>query len=605
MAFRKTVRQGLGVDLGTSAFKSVVVGLQQGVPVVQRCHRLATRDEGILNEADLYASVSAWLEQTRCRGLPVAVGLPQYLSTTQIIDFPANVDAEGLDEMVDFETDQLAGLSDEGFVHGYHVLPAGFGRRNPVLVGICRESVVRERMTALLQAGIRVPHLAMSGIAATNSLLQLHGDSLPEQDPVLLVDIGRESSTAVILAARQPVFVGSLLFGGEKFLQAVSEREGLAAAAAEARLREVDVMAESPRSPLTLAMRKLLAEMEDVVAHWRDQERAELNQRPLAGVWVCGGAAGLGGLCAWLGETLGCTVRTFGPTDPQSGRALPEMAIAHGLALQAAGAAPVTINLTPDDVRAEAHRQRRFGFLAAACGLILALVAGLLARAALTDRALLTAAAAERVELNACETLIPRLEEARRAIERHENGLVPLVQAGNQGRRLVEAMDALAAVCGEKSWFIYLGDEGSYLGRAATGSKPTAGRSEAAGAFPGGEARPVVGATVLAPEFPVRLLAHQAAGTPSLIAAGYTPHHRDQRWEAIREMIESLRGVGHYGHVDLVREVEREARKDIFAPWVQHLVGKSDGLFTPFSIRLTLAEPAVQPVEAPKAEASR
>jgi Tfp pilus assembly PilM family ATPase len=206
MALRGKKRLSLGLDLGSACFKSVVLGLQDGKPVVVRQHSLGVRAQGILNEADLYASAAEWLQRTECNGLPTAVGLPQFLSTTQVIDFPAGSGEAGLDEMVAFETRQLAGLSDEAFVHDYHVLPPGFGRRNPVLIGICRETVIRERMAALQQAGIAAPQLAMSGIAAVNSLLHLHPEAAGGQAPVLLVDIGQENSSAVILAAGQPLF---------------------------------------------------------------------------------------------------------------------------------------------------------------------------------------------------------------------------------------------------------------------------------------------------------------------------------------------------------------------------------------------------------------
>jgi type IV pilus assembly protein PilM len=598
-------RLGLGLDLGSACFKSVVLGLRDGRPVMVRQNCLGLRAQGILNEADLYAAAADWLQRTECAGLPTAVGLPQYLSTTQLLDFPAGTGEAGLDEMVAFETRQLAGLSDEEFIHDYHVLPAGFGRRNPVLIGICRESVIRERMTALQQAGVAVPHLAMNGIAAVNSLLHLHREALGGQQPVLLVDLGQENSTAVILAAEQPLFVGSLLFGAEKLVKAVMAREDLKEAAAEAYLAALDLLEESSRSALVQAVRKLVAEIEDAVSHWRAQERQELNEVPLSGIWLCGGAAKLKGLAPYLSEALHCPVNVFGPQDPQSGQPLPEMVVAFGLALQALGAAPVAIDLTPLDVRYQAHREKRFGFLVAACALATVLLAGVLLRAYLDARAELADIGAKMVELEACEKLIPRLEGARRGMDRYEAALVPLVQAGNRGRRLVEALEALATVCGEKDWLVYLGDEGSYKENAAPGypRAPTAATAQAF--FPGGDQRPVVGATVVAPEFPYRQLARQAAGTPSLVAAGYTPHQRDQRWEATREMIDKLRLLGPYAKVDLLLEVERIDRKDIFEPWVQYLKTQPGALYNPFSLRLTLAAPDVTDAVTPGGPTSR
>jgi type IV pilus assembly protein PilM len=602
MAWRGKKKLGLGLDLGSACFKSVVLGLHEGKPVLVRQHCLGLRTQGILNEADLNAAAADWLQRTECAGLPAAVGLPQFLSTTQLIDFPPGTGEAGLDEMVAFETRQLAGLSDEEFVHDYHALPPGFGRRNPVLIGICRESVIRERMAALQQAGIAVPRLAMNGIAAVNSLLHLHPETRRGQEPILLVDIGQENSTAVILAAGQPLFVGSLLFGAEKLVKAVMAREDLQEAAAEAHLATVDLMEESPRSALVQATRKLLAEIEDAVAHWRAQERQELNEVPLGGVWLCGGAAKLPGLGPYLSDVLHCPVQVFGPPDPQSGRPMPEMVVAFGLALQALNAATVAIDLTPADVRDRAHRLKRFGFLVAACVLLTALLAGALLRSTLDARAELAVIHAEMVELEACEKLIPRLEEARRGMDRYEAALVPLVQAGNRGRRFVEALDALATVCGEKDWLVYLGDEGSYKENAVvTDPRAPAAQTppDALGAFPGGEQHPVVGATLVAPEFPTRRLARQAPGTPSLIAAGYTPKRRDQPWEATRDMIDKLCNLGPYSKVELLLEVERIGRAEIFEPWVQYHAAQPGALYAPFSLRLTLAAPDVTAVVKP------
>jgi hypothetical protein len=345
--------------------------------------------------------------------------------------------------------------------------------------------------------------------------------------------------------------------------------------------------------------------MEEAVEHWRAQEREELNARPLAGVWLCGGAARLKGLAAYLSEGVRCPVNAFGPPDPQSGRALPEMAVACGLALQALGQAAVTIDLTPVDIRERAHHERRLPVLVAACALATALVAGAMVRSCVAARTEAAAIGAQMVELEACEKLIPRLDEARRGIDRYEAGVVPLVQAGSRGRRFVEALDAIAAVCGDQDWFVYLGDESSYH-RGAAGAPEGRAGPPAPAPFPAGEApRAVVGATVVTPEFPVRILARQAGGMPSLIAAGYTPFQRDQRYESRRQMIESLSARGPYGKVELLLEVERVGRKDIFDPWVQYLASQPGARFEPFSLRLALAAPDVVVPVVPEATPKR
>ncbi len=594
MRLRRT-RTALGVDLGAACLKSVVLSLREGRLELVRCDSLPLRKEGILSEADLYAVVTDWLRRTGNTGLVSAAALPQHLATTQVIDFPANAGPARLAEMVAFETRQLAGLSDEPFVHGCRVLAPGFGRRNPVLIGICRESVVRERLAGLEQAGLAAPSLVMSGIAAVNCLLSLYPEAAAGGEPALLLDIGWESSTVVVLAGRQPLFVTSLLFGSQRFVEAVAERGRLEGGAAEAELQRRDLAQESPRSPLSQSVRKLLAEIQDAVDHWRAQERPELNTRPLAGGWLCGGAARIAGLPAVLAEELGCPVSVFGPPGPDGRGPMPELAVAHGLAQQALGAAAVPVDLTPPDVRERAHRERRFPLLAAACVLLVLLAGCALLRAYLADRAALRRIAAETAELDACERLVSRLEEANRTIERCEAGLVPLVQCGNRGRRFVEAIDALGTVCGPRDWFVYLGDEESYR-RAETpppGAAPSPGQPPAP--FTTGRPEPAAAPGAVA-EFPVRLNAVEAAGSATLLAAGCTPHEEPQTWASVRDMIDRLRGLGPYGRVDMMMGhvpdvMQRAGRQDIFAPWRPSLEQRYDA----FALWLTLAEPDAAP----------
>ncbi|MBN2452004.1 MAG: pilus assembly protein PilM [Lentisphaeria bacterium] len=594
-------KSGLGVDIGASSFKSAVVGVRGGRPVLLSLQRLKVREEGILNEADLYASLASWLERTQCLGLETTVGLPQYLATTQLSDFPQGASSASLEEMVAFETQQLAGLSEESFVHDFHVLPPGGGRSKPVLIGICRESVIRDRVQALRGAGIEAPRLGMDGLAVVNALLCLEGDSARGPEPQIVVDIGRDHSTLVVTAGGHPLFVTSLLFGAGRFVQAAAEREGIGEAEAEAHLAQVSLSDESPRSAYVQAARQLESEIGDAIGHWRAQERPELAEIRIARAWLCGGGARLEGLPEYLADDLHCPAQRFGPTDPAGGVPLPEMAAAFGLAMQSIGAAPIAISLTPEEVRREAHRERRFPFLVAACVLFGVLLGGLLTRSYLAAKGEGGRLEAELAALAECEKLIPRLEGARRGVERCEAILAPLVQAGNRSRRAVEAVDALFLARGEGDWFVYLGDAASYhASRQAEPPRPeTETRRPGGGGFPGGEVRPVVGDTVLGPEFPVRALARQAPGMDTLIAAGYTPLQRYQQWEPVRTIIENVRATGLYANVELLQETERVGREDIFEPWVRYFRSRPGSLFKPFSLRLSLAGPDVAPAAPP------
>ena len=121
MGLTKTKR-AIGLDVGQGAVKVVALSLRAGSIDGLDCHLLDCQEEGLLSPEEVQAQLTPWLEQVGVVKGEYTVGVPQYLSTTQISDFPEDT-GQALDDMVAFETQQLAGLSDEPFIFGYHRLP--------------------------------------------------------------------------------------------------------------------------------------------------------------------------------------------------------------------------------------------------------------------------------------------------------------------------------------------------------------------------------------------------------------------------------------------------------------------------------------------------
>ena len=312
--------RALGIDIGSAATKAVAVRVENRRPVLVAADALDTGAEGILNQDELFGSVAGWVRDSPWAQGRQAVGLPQYVVTTQITDFPPGV-RDGLEDMVRFETQQLAGLSDESFVHDFHVLAPGHGRRNPVLIGLCRESVVQERLTALGNAGLHPSALGTNGIAALNALLHLRPEAAEATGkPHLLLDIGQDSTTAVIFVADQPLYTGTLDFGSRMLNEALLERAGGDERKAEDRKRELDVDELGPSSPVRDLLRRLDSEILNALDHWRDQQQGDLADASLAALWICGGGAKQKGLDVYLADRYECQVQRFAASRPRSAR---------------------------------------------------------------------------------------------------------------------------------------------------------------------------------------------------------------------------------------------------------------------------------------------
>lgn len=590
----------IGLDIGSACVKVIVCERRGRALQLLGGEVLNAREEGILNDAELYDSIREWLQTHGLGGCHAAVGMPQYLTTTLVRDLPA-VDHHQLAGMVQLETRQLAGLSDESFVQDFQSLPPGGGRKHPVLLAICLESAIRDRLRHMDAIGLPVDELSMTGLAMINAFTQLQPGAFACPKPTLLLDLGRDNATAAIWFAGQPLFIGSLLFAGERFEQALAAKGRRGAS-----LNEVNLADEAPHSPFVEAARLLENEIHGAVEHWRNQENAELANQPIDKVFLCGGASRLRGLSQWLQNRLECPVELLGPE--MAGVVRPEMTVAYGLALQGCGQAELRLSMLPPAMRWQKKRLQRWPFLAAALALVALLgfaLEGICWRG--NARAITTLNGVQR-QLDQCGLLASRLESSLNALQVQESKLIPLVAMGNQADRIAAALAALGQARGEKDWIVYLGDELSFqTTRAAAIAKrtqrqaagPNRGAAAPAGMFGSAVATKGAPEKAFSSEFPRRALPVDFRYPDAYIAAGYAPRQEDHVYESVRNLIGKLSESGTFAKVDILPEVECDGREDIFLPWLDYLRRQPGGRerlqYRDFTIRMPFAARLVQP----------
>ena len=606
MAFSKQ-KKILGLDVGQSTVKAVVMGLRGKEPVVLDTRKLDCREEGILDETELREQLRPWLSQIGWARENLIVGVPQYMATTQVSDFPEGSGAE-LANMVAYETQQLAGLSEERFLHDYHPLGALHGRRNAVLIGICRHSVITERVSSYTALGLKLADFAMNGLAMANAYFDLYPDSLEINGPQLILDIGAENSTLAIIADGQPLFVSSLVFASEKYTQAVARKLGVKEEEAEEAKKNIALDPTDAESPVYQATRLLENELRTAVDHWRSQERPELASRMFARLCLTGGGAQLTGLAEYLGRSFGCEAEVIGfpvpDTDPVERD--PTLLTAYGLAIQGLGKARANVSLAPDTLKWLLLRRQSFGQLVAAVVMGLLLLGGWLFK---THRDLTTEheqLGYELARLEACEEIIPDLGKQRDEIRHRERMLLPIVDRGNRARKYVEAIHKLAEARDKDDWFIYLADLESFQADRTAQQNPTAQTNT--------PEPPSVDTFRLLdmdtdddqelPDtaYPNRVYVDDIMPLTGLIAGGYTKRNPQDRYKSVREIVRKLntteagedRTSGDkvrgalFRNVDLLSSGERDNREeDIFLPWHKLL---PRGMYQPFALRLPFAQ---------------
>ena len=583
-------KQSIGLDLGPSSAKLVQLAQRGKTVEVVRQAVFDARREGLLDEAEMFAGTASWLKEMGLAERDVGIGLPQYLATTQVSDFPPNAAGDELREMVNYETVQLAGLSDEAFASDYHVMAPEYGRKSPVLIGTCRQTAVDERNAAFAEAGLRVCDVAMEGLAAANALFFLHPEVVTDKAPQVVMDIGAETSTLLVVAAGQVLFVGSLLFGASKFDKVLARfAESSAAAGSVPNDRTVAAQLEAALQEVN---RQLESEIRNSLEHWRAGERPEISQASIGSFWLCGGGAKLEGLDRALGRSYGCSVTVFGPAT-EDGQPEPQLAVALGLALQSLGQATIPISLCPAPIQWAHLRKKRFGYLLTAAVILVALtVFYLVSRARQLERRS-QELSGEVANLDRCRVLIPKLEENSQLIQHHEKMLLPIVEKGNRAGRFLKSIDVLAAAQGENGWFIYLADELSFEeGKPKADEAKTAPAPERPGsalAFPGTisslDAREAAQAQISA------VLVTGMEQVRGMIMAGLSPKVGSNYLEPVKAIQARLNESTLFKGADVLPKPERVGREEeIFQPWINT---SSEGGYLQRLAKLRLVGPYV------------
>ena len=221
--------KAIGLDIGQTSAKAVVLSRSGKKAVLRRAEIFRSRDEGLRgdDEIELFNAVGGWLKELKL-GVPyIYLGMPQFMATTQISDFAQGAKGEELEKMVGYETMQLSGLSDESFVYDYHTMPVGNGRKNPVMIGICREQNLNDYCDRATNAEIKLDDVAMNGLALANAFFGLHPEAKKDNRPQVLLDVGNENTTMVVVVGGQVLYVGGMMAGGQQFTQTLMRELGL------------------------------------------------------------------------------------------------------------------------------------------------------------------------------------------------------------------------------------------------------------------------------------------------------------------------------------------------------------------------------------------
>lgn len=457
-------RQLIGVDVGTATTKIVVLQKHKNEVAVLRTVVINNREEDLFTEQEIAGRIAAILEADNFSEEEAILGMPHHYGLTQLVDFPPGSENR-LDELVSYEAGQITGLSGEEFIDDFVAQQPFYRYKLPVAICLCREELIRHRVTALEDAELNLSDMTLEGIGLANAFLYIEPEARKRNEVLMVLDIGAVNSTMILLMKGQVFYTASIPFGGDMFTDALSQHLQVSQEEAESVKYNSRVLVSDLNSPLTATARAMSSEIQGSLEQWKMQAQAEDDpDLKVAEIYLCGGGSLLSGIDEFFQTVYEVPVRRLTVTYQQELQEAALYPIAYGLALQgfSTGEAACPISAAPEDVKLLVKRRRNYPHLVA-CSWILTFVLAI--SLAITYRSLTlkeVAVGIHRDELVSCTRHVPALQAMDETIDIFNHMLIPFVSRAHRNRTFVESVDQLGRWQHEKDWFVVIADKESY-----------------------------------------------------------------------------------------------------------------------------------------------
>lgn len=493
------IRRVLAVDAGSRCIRLLLVECRFGKLRVSRQESLDLQAEGLLAAEELrthmQSTVAEWGRP------PLALALPQDIAVSQMVDLPPVPDTEAR-ELIEAEIVKLSGLSESVMVCDFTRVPRLAGSGENFWVTFCQEGEIQTRIA---QLGLDDQDFCEITTTA-NALLTAWHATQPGKRDAVLVRVGAQNTTLVVIQNGVGVFAASFPMAGDFFTRAIARLSR----------RSPEVAEGVRRTTNLLTGEKLLPGFPEVVDGWAAELKRQLSEwrgqpfEPTGDLIATGGGFEQPGLREYLAQEAGLKFRAW-PTSVAPGAVSPApgFEIALGTALQALGHGQQATSLLPANRRLAWKKRRgrqRIELLNAMLLFVccVALAVGLWQKLALIQRQEALADKLQAGLKTVQETgtlnrdLINKYDELRPLFERQQ--------------RTMDTMQSLALLQSARSnhslWGVLIADQQSYFSQPinAGTNKPSAGpgngeaaalRREATNASP---ARPGLIAELCVPE---------------------------------------------------------------------------------------------------------
>lgn len=190
----------------------------------------AVVEKNITDPAAVSEVIRSLLKQSKARLKHAAVAVAGSAVITKVIDMPAELDEDAMENQIAIEADQYIPFPLEEVMLDFEV--QGISPRNPdqveVLLAACRRENVETREQSLSEAGLTTEKVDIEAYCMERSF-ELISEQLDEHvgQVVAIVDIGATMTTLSVLVDGKTVYTREQLFGGKQLTEEIQRRYGL------------------------------------------------------------------------------------------------------------------------------------------------------------------------------------------------------------------------------------------------------------------------------------------------------------------------------------------------------------------------------------------
>lgn len=256
----------------------------------------------------------------KIKGNRVICSLPESKAFLRIVSIP-KMEKDEAKEAIKWEMEANIPLPIEQVYFDWQFLETDSAQKQNVLTAAVSREIVDDFMDVLQKAGLEVYGLEVESIASARSLVP--GEA-QEQGGALIVDLGAQRTSFIMVERGVPNFTSSIPFSSESINDAISKGLNIDLLEAE-KTKLSHGIADGKENPIFNVIKSLLENLVQEIERTLDfYAGISKENSAVEKVILCGGGSNLKGLVGYLGERLGKKIELGDPwINLKMGKSIP------------------------------------------------------------------------------------------------------------------------------------------------------------------------------------------------------------------------------------------------------------------------------------------